>query len=247
MEYDAAMRFAQDVAGRYDEWHSPPPDETLTAIRFIEDRVGPAGTVVEYGVGTGRIAIPLAVKGYTVCGIDSSPEMLAELAKKDPTGLVTVLNDDMSTVQLERKFGLAVCIFNTLHCAPDQDSQVAFFRNASRHLLPDGRLIVETEIIGLQDFSRNKRITPVAVANGYAALAVMLHDPCGQMLARQNIEFRGSGISLTLNQIRYTWPAELDLMARLAGLSLLERFGGWGGENFAGDGYCVSVYQKPGS
>jgi SAM-dependent methyltransferase len=244
MEYDAAMRFARAVAEHYDDQHSPPSSETLETVRFIKRRAAQSAGIVEFGVGTGRIALPLAGQGYDVWGVDSSPEMLAELRKKDPSGSVTVHQADMSSVQLGRRFGLAVCVFNSLHALASQDRQVAFFENAARHLDDGGHLVVETEIIGLREFAWNKRIAPVSAAEDRAALALMFHDPLGQRLTRQNIEFSSTDIRLTLNEIRYTWPAELDLMARLAGLTLAERFGGWEGAPFAGEGYCISVYRR---
>jgi SAM-dependent methyltransferase len=244
MEYDAAMRFARAVAANYDDQHSPPMSETLQTVHFLEQRVGSSGAIVEFGVGTGRVAIPLASKGYNVWGVDSSPEMLAELRMKDPSGSVTVHRGDMSSVRLGRHFDLAFCIFNSLHALASQDMQIAFFENAARHLSHGGHLVVETEIIGLREFTWNKRIAPVSAAEGHAAFALMFHDPIGQRLTRQNINLSGKEISLTLNEIRYTWPAELDLMARLAGLKLTERLGGWDGAAFSGEGYCISIYSS---
>jgi SAM-dependent methyltransferase len=242
-DWMSSARFLQHEAARYDDeigggWPTGP------TVRFLCELAGSPSTILEFGVGTGRVAVPLAdAVGGTVTGVDNSPEMLEILAGKDVRGRVRGRRADMVDVDLGQRFDLVYCVFNTIYALPDQDAQVAFLANAARHLSGSGRLVVETQMIGLSDFVNNKILAPVLIEPERTELVMILHNPADQTLVRQTVNFRPDGVHLAPLRMRYVWPAELDLMARLAGLRLAQRFGGWSGEPFTGSGLCVSVYQ----
>ena len=242
-DWSSSSQYLRNEAGHYDDeigagWPTEP------AVRFLKDLVGAGSRVLEFGVGTGRIALPLGSgSGLKLTGVDNSADMLAVLGTKDPAGLIQTRHADMVDVQLDERFDLVYCVFNTIYSLPDQDTQVAFLRNAARHLADDGRLVLETQMIGLSDFVNNKIIAPTQIRPDRTELVMILHDPAEQTLVRQTVNFRADGVHLAPLRMRYVWPAELDLMARLAGLRRTGRFGGWSREPFTGTGVCISSYQ----
>jgi SAM-dependent methyltransferase len=204
--------------------------------------------ILELGVGTGRIALPLArLLGVRVVGVDNSPEMLTELARKDPDSMVEAVEADMVDVELHGRFDLIYCVFNTLYAITEQERQLRAIRNAARHLARGGHLVVETQTIGFSEFVKNRLITPLSIGEEATELVVIMHDPTRQLLVRQTIS---SGlVPASPLRMRYVLPAELDLMARIAGLQRVERFGGWSGETFtaAEEAPCISVFRSGGN
>ena len=247
----STVEFLRSHAATYDEQIAEGLP-TAATVRFLRDLVGSGGTALELGVGSGRVALPLAASGdVAVVGLDNSPEMLALLAVKDPDGLVQAHQADISDpaeADLGRRFDLVFCVFNTLYGITDQDAQAAVLRTAAEHLADKGHLVFETHLIGLTDFVNNKIVAPTLITPERTELVLILHDPARQTLIRQTVNFQADGVRLAPLRMRYVWPSELDLMARLAGLRLVARHGGWSGEAFTGQGVCVSVYQHdPGS
>lgn len=215
---------------------------TDPAVQFLADRFDIGSQLLECGVGTGRIALPLAAVGIRVTGVDRSSEMLAILADKDPQKTVDVREADMRTVSLDKTFDIITCVFNTIYALYDQDEQRQFIANAARHLAKNGTLVIETQIIGLHEFRNNKIIAPTELESDHVGLVAIIHEPVEQVLRRQDIVLGNQDVRTSLMRLRYIWPSELDLMARLAGLRLIGRYGDWSGSRFDGTGNCISLY-----
>jgi SAM-dependent methyltransferase len=214
--------FAGEVAERYDE------DAEVFAAERVEpvvDFLAPFadGGALELAIGTGRIALPLAARGVRVAGIDLSADMLARLRAKSD---LPVVQGDMTSTRLDGSFSLVYLVFNTVMNLTTQDAQVACFRNAAAHLEPGGVFVIETMVPELQ------RLPP-----GETRVGIDEYDVVTQRLVSHH-----ERISIPF---RYVWPSELDLMARLAGLELRERWGGWRREPFTATSEShVSVWEK---
>jgi SAM-dependent methyltransferase len=213
--------FAGSVAERYDDDREvASPEAVEPVVDFLEPLAG--GGALELAIGTGRIAVPLASRGVRVAGIDLSPDMVAQLRRK--TEHIPVAIGDMATTRVEGTFSLVYLVFNTIMNLTTQDAQVACFRNAAAHLLAGGRFVVEVMVPQLQ------RLPP-----GETRVGIDEYDVVGQGLVSHH-----ERVSVPF---RYVWPAELDLMARLAGLQREERWAGWRREPFTAESTShVSVW-----
>jgi len=241
-DHDAASYGAR-VADGYDAIYDGVWD-TDGAVRRLVELAG-GGPVLELGVGTGRIAIPLSARGLEVHGIDGSAEML-ELLKAKPGGdLVTVTCGDFSETTVAGPFSLVALLVNTIYAMADQDAQVRCFINATRHLGVGGRFVVEGWV---PDPPRpgHQHVRGRRLAKGLAGLVIEEHDPVAQTLATTQIVFSESGQMRMFPVVhRYAWPSELDLMARLAGLTLESRWADWHETPFeAGSANHVSVWRR---
>lgn len=203
------------------------------------------GPALELAVGTGRIGVPLAARGVPVTGIELSEPMVARLRTKADAAQLPVVVGDMAHVRVPGTFALVYLVFNTISNLLEQSEQVACFRNAAAHLRPGGRFLVE---LGVPDL---RRLPPgqdaVVFESGDGRLGVDTYEVVTQHLVSHHVRF-GAGTSAELfrSRHRYAWPAELDLMAELAGLALEHRWSGWAEEPFTADsGSHVSVYRRP--
>ena len=240
--YEPAMSFGADVAERYDD--RPRGDEDV-AVAFLE-RLAGGGPALELAIGTGRIALPLAARGVEVHGIDISPHMVARLRRKPGGDAIPVALGDFAAVPVEGRFRLIYVVFNTIFNLLTQDDQVRCFENVAAHLTDDGVFVVETLVpaflIRLRD---DQYVDAEAVGVDEVTLDVARHDPVAQMLYESHVSLSARGIRVNPSVQRYAWPAELDLMARIAGLKLKERWGGWQREPFTRDSRLhVSVYGR---
>ncbi len=214
------------------------------AVHFLARLAGAAGSALELGIGTGRVALPLAARGVAVSGIDASARMVQRLRGKPGGADLPVTVGDMADVAVPGPFDLVYVVASTLYCLPDQHRQVACLRNAATRLRPGGHLVVEAFVPDQTRFDRGQRVEARAVTAGGVRLDVARHDPVTQTVFSQQVAITADGIRLYPVQVRYIWPAELDLMAKLAGLTLAQRGGGWSGEPYtAGSGTHVSVYR----
>ena len=233
-------------AAVYDEEHAHLADVGETVDRIVELSAG--GPVLEFGVGTGRIAIALAAHGLHVVGVDASEKMLDQLHAKDrgeDPAIQTVLGD-MAEVRLEQRFALVLLAFNTLFNLTSQDAQVACVRNAADHLLPGGRLVVEAFVPDPARFDDGQAVRAERVEHTSAHLSIERHDPTTQRVDSGHLRVGPAGVQLLPVSIRYVWPSELDLMARLAGLVREHRWGGWDRSPYtAASTSHVSVYRAP--
>jgi SAM-dependent methyltransferase len=238
--------FGERVAARYDEASSDMFDTAVTgpAVDRLAQLAGD-GAALEFAIGTGRIAIPLAAKGVRVAGIDNSEAMLAEMRKKPGAAGIEAIAGDMATTRVPGEFSLVFLVFNTIFNLTTQDAQVACFQNAADHLTPGGRFVIETRVPELQKLPLGHTIVPARAEPN--RISNYVYDVVTQGLRAQHYHIRDDGrIESSPVEMRYAWPAELDLMARLAGLTLEHRWGDWLGQPFtARSSSHVSVYVKP--
>jgi SAM-dependent methyltransferase len=237
--------FGEQVAARYDESSADMFDPAVVdpVADFLAGLAGD-GAALELGIGTGRIALPLARRGVRVHGIDLSEAMVARLRAKPGAERIGVTVGDFATTTVEGRFALAYLVFNTIGNLTTQDEQVACFQNAAAHLEPGGCFAIETGVPQLQ------RIPPGETVRAFALTPTHLgfdeYDVATQGLISHHYSIVDGRLEVSSLPLRYVWPAELDLMARLAGMTLRERWGGWRREPFTSDSTMhVSVWEKP--
>jgi len=228
----------------YDEWVKSVPLDTEAAVAFLAELAG-SGPVLELAIGTGRIALPLAERGIDVRGIDASEAMVARLRAKPGGDRIPVSIGDFADVGVEADFTLIYVVFSTLFALQTQEAQVRCFENVAAHLADGGAFVVEAFVPDLTRFDRDQRIETERVGLGDVWLGLARHHPAEQRVESQHVHISADGMRLLPVQIRYAYPSELDLMARLAGLALRDRFDGWKRAAFTGStGTCVSVYGR---
>lgn len=234
--------FGADSAADYDG--TPRGDEAQT-VAFLAGLAG-EGPALELAIGTGRIALPLAAAGVRVDGIDLSPEMVAQLRGKPGGAELHVVLGDFAEVPVEGRYRLVYLVYNTLFNLLTQDQQVRCFENVARHLTDDGVFVVEGFTPGyLHRLRDDQYVDAERIEAGRVTLDVGRHDPVAQTLDESHIQLSPAGVRLLPVVCRYSWPSELDLMARIAGLRLTDRWAGWQREQFsASSRNCVSVYSR---
>ncbi|MGH8906523.1 MAG: class I SAM-dependent DNA methyltransferase [Egibacteraceae bacterium] len=225
----------------YDRFHDPKLD-TETAVEALA-RLAGEGRVLEFGIGTGRLALPLAARGLEVHGIDASQAMVARLRAKPGGGHIPVVIGDFAQARAEGRFDLVLLAFNTLFNLPSQDAQCRCFANAAGHLTRRGAFVVEAFVPDLRRFHDDQSVRAEEIDDQNVVLEVARHDPVNQQVVSARVMI-DDGVQTRLVKIRYAWPSEIDLMARLAGLGLAERWGGWSGEPFTRESPThISVYR----
>ena len=238
--------FDEPVAKDYDEDSNEmfQPDVVNPTVDFLAALAGD-GRALELGIGTGRIALPLAARGIPVHGIDLSEAMLARLRAKPGGDEIGLTVGDFAAARVDGAFRLAYLVFNTIMNLTTQAAQVACFRNVARHLEPGGCFVIETGVPELRRLPPGERY--VIFDFGDAHWGIDEYDVLHQGLVSHHFQRRPDGtIEKSSGPFRYVWPAELDLMAQLAGLELRERWAGWGREPFTGESRShVSVWEKP--
>ncbi|XGP78063.1 class I SAM-dependent methyltransferase [Actinokineospora auranticolor] len=203
-------------------------------------RLADGGPALELAIGTGRVAIPLAERGVPVTGIELSAGMIARLREKVDETVIPVVRGDMATTTAPGRFSLVYLVFNTIGNLLTQPEQVACFRNAARHLLPGGRFVIELGVPDLRLLPPGQRAVVWKCEPDY--LGVDTYDVVRQHL----ISHHHTDGRIARSPHRYVWPAELDLMAELAGMRLESRSADWTGAEFTEDsGSHVSVYRLP--
>ncbi|HEX6490659.1 MAG TPA: methyltransferase domain-containing protein [Gaiellaceae bacterium] len=202
--------------------------------------------VLELAIGTGRIALPLKERGVEIHGVDISEPMLAELRGKPGGAEIPVTVGNFAEADYGGEFPLIFLAFNTLFALLSQEEQVRMFANVARQLTPDGLFIVEAFVPDLSRYARGQSVSVTKIELDSVQLDFGRHDPVNQIVDVQVATFGERGTTLRPIRLRYAWPAELDLMARLAGLRLRERWGGWAREEFQADSrQHVSLYGRP--
>jgi SAM-dependent methyltransferase len=242
-DYGSAT-YGDHIADVYDQWGGA-PDDTDEAVAFLAGRAG-AGPVLELGVGTGRIALPLAARGLRVHGIDASQRMVERLrAKPDGAGIPVTIGD-FADVDVPGSFALVLVVFNTFFALLSQDDQVRCFQRVAARLVPGGAFVLEAFVPDLGRYQRAQHVATRSISVDEVHLETSMLDRVEQRIRSQHVVLGEHGIRFYPVQLRYAWPAELDLMARLAGLDLAERWSGWRGERFtAQSARHISVYRKP--
>jgi len=238
--------FGEGVAERYDESSAEMfhPAVVGPVVDFLAGLAGD-GAALELGIGTGRIAIPLSRRGVAVHGIDLSPQMVAQLRAKPGSGGIGVTVGDFATTRVEGRFSLAYLVRNTIGNLTTQDGQVACFQNVAAHLEPRGCFVLEVIVPALQRLPPGETIRPFAVTPAH--LGFDEYEVATQIAISHHYWMLDGRLDARSVPFRYVWPAELDLMARLAGMTLEERWSGWRREPFTSDStQHVSVWEKPG-
>jgi SAM-dependent methyltransferase len=237
--------FGEDVAARYDESSADMFDPAVLepTVSFLAQLAGD-GAALELGIGTGRIALPLSERGVRVVGIDLSEAMVAKLREKPGAERIEVAIGDFATTQVEGTFSLAYVVFNTIGNLTSQDAQVACFQNAAAHLEPGGCFVIELGVPGLRTLPPGEGFQVFEFVPEH--IGIDEYDVMNQGLISHHLS-RGEGAwELVSMPFRYVWPAELDLMARLAGMTLRERWSDWNQEPFTSESTKhVSVWEKP--
>jgi len=234
--------YGERVADLYDTW-SPGTLITEECVERILELAGP-GPVLELGVGTGRLAVPLAERGLAVVGIDSSPTMLERLAAKPGGKAVQAVLGDFADVEVEGQFRAIVVAADTLFMLTSQEEQVRCFAGAAKHLCQGGVFVVEAFMPSRTRYASGQDVVVRRITTDSVLLGAATHDPVQQRIEGQQILLAATGIRMVPGVLRYAWPAELDLMARLAGLRLRERWGNWRRWPFtAVSGSHISVYE----
>ena len=239
--------FGERVAARYDESSADmfEPAVVDPVVEFLAELAGD-GAALELGIGTGRIALPLAARGVRVHGIDLSEAMVARLRAKPGAEAIGVTIGDFATTTVDGRFSLAYLVFNTINNLTTQDEQVACFRNVAAHLEPGGCFVIEVGLPQLQRLPPGETIRAFDVSPAH--LGFDEYDVARQGLISHHYSLVDGELEVVSMPFRYVWPSELDLMARLAGMTLRERWSGWKREPFTSDSTKhVSVWEKTAS
>jgi SAM-dependent methyltransferase len=241
--YKPVDSFDESNAARYDALAVRGDEEV--AVAFLE-RLAGGGRALELGIGTGRIALPLAARGVEVHGIDLSEPMVAKLRAKPGGEQLDVTIGDFTNTTVAGEFRLVYVVFNTFFNILTQDDQVRCFENVAAHLSGDGVFVIETlQPTWLATLERHQYVHAERVEADEVMLDLLVHDGATQTIEENHVLFTTSGVLFNPVVQRYAWPAELDLMARIAGLRLHERWGGWSGEAFTSTSELhVSVYGR---
>ncbi len=242
--YDPAA-YGEHIAPEYDALYGSIPD-TDEAVGCLAE-LARDGAILEMGIGTGRLALPLRARGLEVHGIEASPAMVAELRRR-PGGAdvpVTVGSFAHATVP-SRRFSVVVLALHTIFGLPTQDEKISCFANAERHLDDGGVFVVEANLLDVGAFRQNRALIPRFVDHDRVELQVLRYDSSTQAVETTNIHLSNDGVRLNSFRNAYASPQELDLMARLGGLRLRERWSSWTCEPFtrASDRH-ISVYARP--
>jgi len=236
-----------DIAARYDESAGAMFDADVLGptVDVLEGLAGD-GAALEFAVGTGRVALPLAARGVPVSGIELSTPMAEQLRAKDGEQRIAVTIGDMATTRIEGSFRLVYLVFNTIGNLTTQVQQVACFANAAAHLEPGGCFVVEVGVPDLRRLPPGEDARVFSHAPGYVGYD-RYTDLVVQQATSHHFVADGSGTRQFTTPFRYVWPSELDLMAKLAGLSLRDRWAGWDRSPFTGESTShVSVWEKTG-
>jgi SAM-dependent methyltransferase len=227
--FDPMAAFGPAVAARYDDEPRGDEDESVACLA----RLAGGGPALELAIGTGRVALPLAATGVRVDGIEVAQAMVDRLRAKPGGDALAVTLGDFADVPVDGRYPLVYLVFNTLFNLLTQDDQVRCFANVAEHLTDDGVFLVEAFVpTWLHRLRDDQYVDAERIEADRVTLDVGRHDPVAQILDESHVTFADGAVRVSPIVCRYAWPAELDLMARLAGLRLLSRYGGWSGEPF---------------
>jgi SAM-dependent methyltransferase len=237
--------FGERIARRYDESSAEMFDPAVVgpAVDFLAALAGD-GAALELGIGTGRIALPLAERGVRVHGIDLSEAMLARLREKPGGERIGVTVGDFASAKVDGTFSVSYLVFNTIMNLTTQDAQAACFENVAAHLEPGGTFVIEVGVPNLRRLPPGETLRPIGVSGTY--IGVDEFDVAEQRLVSHHVRLSPDGTyERSSIPFRYAWPEELDLMARIAGMRLRERWSGWKREPFTHESTKhVSVWEK---
>jgi SAM-dependent methyltransferase len=240
MEYGPET-YGEHIADVYDSWYKLP--DTVAEVALLTE-LAAGGRALELGIGTGRVALPLAANGVEVHGVDASPKIVAKMREKPGGDAIPVTIGDMADVPVAGDYSLVFVVFNTFFMLTSQEAQVRCFRNVASHLTPGGRFLLHVFAPDLSRIERGDHISVRDAELGFVRLDASTFNRIEQTLSSSQIRLDESGIRLTHAKMRYAFPAELDLMAQLAGLTLESRWGGLDKSPFTAESaFHVSVYR----
>jgi SAM-dependent methyltransferase len=245
-----AAEYGDRIADVYDEWHGA-RDDVGPVVEFLAHWAAAAGDrpVLELGIGTGRIALPLAERGLRVDGIDASERMVAQLrAKPGGADLAVTVGDFAGLPAPGGPYGLVYVVFNTFFVLLTQEEQVRCFADVAASLVPGGAFVMEAFVPDLTVYDRGQqRVRVDGFAPDATRISATLHDRAGQRLSSRHLVLGADSVQTYPVELRYAWPSELDLMARLAGLEPAGRWEGWDGRPFtSASSSHVSAWRTPG-
>jgi SAM-dependent methyltransferase len=238
--------YGDRIADVYDALTATMPDPVDCVDRLAE-LAGP-GPALELGIGTGRVALPLAARGVEVHGIDASVAMVEALRAKPGGAAIPVTVGDFADLAVEGSYRLVYAVFNTFFSLLTQDDQVRCFAAVAGRLAPGGAFVLELFVPDPTLHPGGQSVRTRHLSLDGARLDLALHDPAAQRVDFHNVLLAADGIRVLPGAVRYAWPSELDLMARLAGMALRERWGGWRREPYTAStqGLYVAVYGHAG-
>ena len=237
--------FGERIAATYDDSSAERFQPAhVDAVADVLAELAGGGRALELGIGTGRIALPLARRGVPVHGIDLSRAMVARLRAKPGADAIGVTIGDFATTRVDGTFSLAYLVFNTINNLTTQEEQVACFRNAAAHLEPGGCFVIEVGVPELRRLPPGQNVVPFHVSP--TRWAFDSYDTATQAMSSNYVTIDGGRGEYRSIPFRYVWPAELDLMAQLAGMRLRDRWEGWSRQPFTSESrQHVSVWVKP--
>jgi SAM-dependent methyltransferase len=236
--------YGASIAEEYDALYEGVMDTDVAVDRLAELASG--GPVLELGVGTGRLALPLAAQGLAVHGVEASPPMVERLRMKPGGTRIPVTVGDFTDVRVPGTFALVVLAFNTIFALPGEDAQAACFHTAARHLGPGGRFVVEAWVLDPGRFVDRSAVSVRHVTADRLSLDAARIDGAGERMETVQVVFADGGVRLFPANHTYVGPRELDVMARSAGLHREHRWAGWDRRPYQlGNRSHVTVYRKP--
>ena len=233
--------YGERVADVYDEWY----EETNPSECELLAELAAGGRVLELGIGTGRVSLPLSAAGVEVHGIDASPAIVRQLRAKEGGAAIPVTIGDMADVPVDGEFSLVFVVFSTFFMLTTEEAQQRCFRNVAAHLAPSGRFLIRTFVPDEARIDRGENLTIKSVGVDMVRLDATLFDAAAQRLDTTQIRITESGIRLVHARLRYAHPPELDAMAHEAGLELESRWASFARDPFTADSpFHVSVYRR---
>ncbi len=239
MDRYGAETYGEAIAEVYDDWYPTANDDCIELLASL----GKSVRVLELGIGTGRVAIPLKSRGVDIQGIDASPAMAERLKRKEPGSSIPVTMGDFSLMSVDGTFGLIFIVFNTFFALTTQESQTRCMKSVARHLDRDGRFVMEAFVPDTARFVDGQAVRVTKLETDRVQLDVSIHDRVLQQVSSQHVVISRAGVELYPVLIRYAWPSELDAMADAAGMKLIARWEDWRKSPFSTkSGGHVSVY-----
>jgi len=239
------------VGSDYDLLYPDALVETAAAVAMLAELAGDDSaqpSFLEFGVGTGRLVLPLLERGVRVAGIEHSTNMLDQLRAKERGDEVEVVVGDFATARVDGHFAAVAVVFNTIFALPSREAQRACFRNAALHLASEGCFVVEAHVLQAEQASGEWSLLPRTVAREHVELQFARYDPASHRLERTLVHLLPQGNRFITVNDTYASPSELDLMAEAAGLRLRSRSADWDGGPFVGTSHRhVSVYERANS
>ncbi len=241
MENYKEETYGERIAGVYDEWYSLIDPASVQVLAELAE----GGKALELGIGTGRMALPLLEKGVAVHGLDASAAMVEKLKAKPGGEKIPVTLGNFADVEVDGEYDLVYVVFNTIFCLLTQEEQVRCFQNVARHLAPNGVFVLEAFVPDMTRFTANQGMRVGWIRENDAEIDISEVELDKQLITSQHMVLTPQGVKFYPVKVRYIWPAEMNLMAQLAGLKLQHRWGDWKKAPFTSRSTShISVYER---